>query len=86
MVLFCVDGRAGDRPMAKPALDRSVSEHTLCVEMYANKIIDGKGVVVARNTWDRACWLVTQQVIARIFAGVAALPEMSDRDDEVRVH
>jgi hypothetical protein len=67
-----------------------VSEHTLCVEMYANRIVDGKieKVVVARNTWDRASWLATQQVIARIFAGVAKEPlaEMSDRDDEVRVH
>jgi hypothetical protein len=65
-----------------------ISQNTICVELYANKIVDGKvqKVVVMRNTWDRACWLATQQVIARMFAGVAALPETSERDDDVRVH
>jgi hypothetical protein len=65
-----------------------VSQNTVSVELYANKIVDGKvqKVVVMRNTWDRACWLATQQMLARVFADVAALPETIDRDDEVRVH
>jgi hypothetical protein len=31
-----------------------LSEHTMCVEMYANKIVDGKvqKAVLMRNTWD----------------------------------
>jgi hypothetical protein len=33
-----------------------VSQNTICVELYANKIVDGKvqKVVVMRDTWDRA--------------------------------
>jgi hypothetical protein len=46
-----------------------VSQNTVCIELYANKIVDGKvqKVVVMRNTWDRACWLDMQSMIARIF-------------------
>jgi hypothetical protein len=38
-----------------------------------------------RNTWDRACWIDMQSMIARIFGQIADLP-MTARDDEVRVH
>jgi hypothetical protein len=64
-----------------------VSQNTICVELYANKIVDGKvqKVVVMRNTWDRACWLDMQTMIARIFGQVADLPN-APSDDEVRVH
>ena len=46
-----------------------ISEHTICVELYANKIVDGKvqKMVAMRNTWDRSRWIATQQVLARIF-------------------
>jgi hypothetical protein len=49
--------------------------------------VDGKvqKVVVMRNTWDRACWLDMQSMIARIFGQIADLP-MAAADDEVRVH
>jgi hypothetical protein len=65
-----------------------VSQNTICVELYANKIVDGKvqKVVVLRNTWDRSCRLAAQEMLARIFGDVATLAEASDRDDEVRVH
>jgi hypothetical protein len=38
-----------------------------------NKIMDGKvqKVSVTRNTWDRACWLDMQSMIARIFGQIA---------------
>jgi hypothetical protein len=64
-----------------------VSQNTICVELYANKIVDGKvqKVVVMRNTWDRACWLDMQTMIARIFGQFADLPN-APSDDEVRVH
>jgi hypothetical protein len=44
-----------------------------------------KKVVVMRNTWDRACWIDMQSMIARIFGQIADLPTTA-RDDEVRVH
>jgi hypothetical protein len=64
-----------------------VSQNTVCIELYANKIVDGKvqKVVVMRNTWDRACWLDMQSMIARIFGQIADLP-IAAADDEVRVH
>jgi hypothetical protein len=37
-----------------------LSEHTICVEMYANKIVDVQKVMVLRNTWDRSSWLEAQ--------------------------
>jgi hypothetical protein len=63
------------------------SQNTICVELYANKIVDGKvqKVVAMRNTWDRACWIDMQLMIARIFGQIADLP-MTARDDEVRGH
>jgi hypothetical protein len=65
-----------------------VSENTICVEMYANKIVDGKvqKVVVMRNMWDRSSWLEAQALIARIFGQIIALSSPSNGDDEVRVH
>jgi hypothetical protein len=64
-----------------------ISQNTICVELYANKIVDGKvqKVVVMRNTWDRACWLDAQLMIARIFGQIADQP-MAAADDEVRLH
>jgi hypothetical protein len=66
-----------------------VSQNTLCIELYANKVVDGevKKVVVMRNTWDRASWLASQQVIAQMFAEVAALPlPDTPADEAVRIH
>jgi hypothetical protein len=65
-----------------------LSEHTLCVEMHANKIVDGKvqKVMVLRNTWDRSSWLEAQALFARIFGQITALSSPSNGDDEVRVH
>jgi hypothetical protein len=65
-----------------------VSQHTLCIELYANKIVDGKvqKVMVMRNTWDRASWLETQSMIAQILARVVALPTADGADEEVRLH
>jgi hypothetical protein len=62
-----------------------ISHNTLCIELYANKIVDGKveKVVVMRNTWDRASWLATQQVIAQMFAEVGTLPDTSTPADQV---
>jgi hypothetical protein len=37
-----------------------------------------------RNTWDRACWLDAQLMIARLFGQIADVP--SAAGDEVRVH
>jgi hypothetical protein len=53
-----------------------ISQNTVCVVLCANKIVDGKvqKVVVMRNTWDRACWLDAQLMLARISAQVAGLP------------
>jgi hypothetical protein len=64
-----------------------ISQNTICVELYANKIVDGKvqKVVVMRNTWDRACWRDMQSMIARIFGQIADLPN-APSDDAVRVH
>jgi hypothetical protein len=72
---------------ASPAFHR-ISQNTICVELYASKIVDGKVqmVLVLRNTWDRSCWLAAQEALARIFGDVATLPEASDREDEVCVH
>jgi hypothetical protein len=65
-----------------------LSEHTMCVEMYANKFVDGKvqKVVVMRNTWDRSSWLEAQALLARMFGQIIALSSPSNGDDEVRVH
>jgi hypothetical protein len=64
-----------------------LSENTLCVEHYANKIVDGKvqKVVVLRNMWDRSCWLAVQQQIVRMFAEVSAMPN-SPAEEETSVH
>jgi hypothetical protein len=61
---------------------------TMCVEMYANKIVDGKvqKVIVLRNTWDRSSWLETQALLARMFGQIIALSSPSNGDEEVRVH
>lgn len=63
-----------------------VSQNTICVELYANKIVDGKiqKVVVLRNTWDRSCWLAAQAIMARLFTDVAALPQVEN--GEIHVH
>jgi hypothetical protein len=60
----------------------------MCVEMYANKIVDGKvqKVIVLRNTWDRSSWLETQALLARMFGQIIALSSPSNGDEEVRVH
>jgi hypothetical protein len=65
-----------------------LSEHTLCVEMYANKIVDGKvqKVIVLRNIWDRSSWLEAQALLARMFGQIIALSTPNNGDDEVRVH
>jgi hypothetical protein len=66
-----------------------VSQNTLCIELYANKIVDGRvqKVVVMRNTWDRSCWLAAQQIIAQMFAEVATLPlPDSSADEAVHIH
>jgi hypothetical protein len=65
-----------------------VSWNTVCVEFCANKIVDGKAqkVIVLRDKWDRACWLGAQQVIARIFAEVATLPESSELAENAQLH
>jgi hypothetical protein len=65
-----------------------LSEHTICVEMYANKIVDGKvqKVMVLRNTWGRSSWLEAQALLARMFGQIIALSSPSNGDDEVRVH
>jgi hypothetical protein len=65
-----------------------LSEHTICVEMYANKIVDGKvqKVIVLRNTWDQSSWLEAQALLARMFGHIIALSSPSNGDEEVRVH
>jgi hypothetical protein len=65
-----------------------VSQNMICVELYANKIVDGKAqkVVVMRNTWDRSCWLAAQLVITRIFGEVADLPNPGEDAGDARVH
>jgi hypothetical protein len=42
------------------------SNHTICVELYANKIVDGKvqRVVVRRCRWDRASWRAVERELA----------------------
>jgi hypothetical protein len=66
-----------------------VSTNTLCIELYANKVVDGeiKKVVVMRNTWGRASWLAAQ-VIAQMFAEVATLPlpDTSNAEEGVHIH
>jgi hypothetical protein len=38
-------------------------------------MVDGEvQKVVMRNTWDRSCWLATQQVLLGIFAEVRPAP------------
>jgi hypothetical protein len=65
-----------------------LSEHTLCVEFFANKIMNGKieKVVVLRNIWDRSSWLEAQALLARMFGQIIALSSPSNGDEEVRVH
>jgi hypothetical protein len=78
--------RKRSAPTASPASIGSAS--TLCVEMYANKIVDGKvqKVIVVRNTWDRSSWLEAQALLARMFGQIIALSSPSNGDEEVRVH
>lgn len=62
-----------------------VSQNTICVELYANKIIDGKieKVVVLRNTWDRSNWIAATEAMIKLFSVVLAeLPP----SEEIRVH
>jgi hypothetical protein len=65
-----------------------LSERTVCVEMYANKIADGKmqKVIVLRNTWDRSSWLEAQALLARMFGQIITLSSRSNGDEEVRVY
>lgn len=65
-----------------------VSRNTVCIELYANKIVDGevKKVVVLRNTWDRSQWLTAQMALARIFNAIAALPEALPDTEMILVH
>lgn len=66
-----------------------VSQNTICIELYANKIVDGKiqKVVVLRNTWDRAGWLAAQEALMKLFAKVADLPApVEEEETDIRVH
>jgi hypothetical protein len=60
-----------------------VSQNTLCVEFFINKIIDGmvEKVVALRTTWDLACWLGMQETITRMFGDTGALA-VPTPDDE----
>jgi hypothetical protein len=62
-----------------------VSTHVIVVELYANKIVDGKvqRVVVLRCRWDRAAWLADQEVLGKLVMEVLASPAATE---EVRVH
>jgi hypothetical protein len=62
-----------------------LSNHTICVELYANKVVDGKvqRVVVLRCRWDRASWLADQEVLGKLVLKVLASPSSTEG---VRVH
>jgi hypothetical protein len=65
-----------------------ISHNTLCIEFYANKIVDGKvaKVIVLRNIWDRSCWLAAEEIMSKLCARIIDLPGAGSSDDEVRVH
>jgi hypothetical protein len=65
-----------------------LSNNTICVELYANKIVDGKvqRVVVLRCRWDRSAWLADQEMMGKLVMEVLASPSPSATDDVVRVH
>jgi hypothetical protein len=64
-----------------------LSQHIICVEYFANKIIDGKvnRVIVLRCRWDRSAWIASHQLIARMFTEIAAMPT-APHEHEERVH
>jgi hypothetical protein len=65
-----------------------LSNNTIAIELYANKIVDGKvqRVVVLRCRWDRSAWLADQEMMAKLVMEVLASPSPSASGDEVRVH
>ena len=65
-----------------------LSNNTIVVELYANKVVDGKvqRVVVLRCRWDRSSWLADQEMIAKLVLEVMAGPSASAADEEVRLH
>jgi hypothetical protein len=64
-----------------------ISENTICIEYYANKIVNGKvqRVVVLQWRWDRSAWIASQQLIARMFTEIVAMPATPIENSE-RVH
>jgi hypothetical protein len=65
-----------------------ISHNTICIEFYANKIVEGKvqKVIVLRNIWDRSCWLSAEEIMSKLCARIVDLPSPGSDDDEVRVH
>jgi hypothetical protein len=62
-----------------------LSNHTVGVELYANKIVDEKvqRVVVLRCRWDRSAWLADQEILGKLVMEVLASPAATE---EMRVH
>jgi hypothetical protein len=58
-----------------------ISNNTICVELYVNKIVDGKvqRVVVLRCRRDRSAWLADQEMMAKLVMEVLATPRASLR-------
>jgi hypothetical protein len=59
----------------------------ICVEYFANKVVDGKvqRMIVMRCMWDRSSWIASQQLLARMFTEIVAMPA-APHEHEERVH
>jgi hypothetical protein len=64
-----------------------ISQHIICVEYFANKVVDGKvqRMIVMRCMWDRSSWIASQQLLARMFTEIVAMPA-APHEHEERVH
>lgn len=73
-----------------PRVDRGLGplrpiSHTACEIIIGHVVAGLSGKPPTSAHLDRPCWRETQSVLARILAEVAALPNASGSDDEVRV-
>jgi hypothetical protein len=65
-----------------------LSNHTIAIELYANRIVDGKvqRVIVLRCRWDRTSWLADQEMMAKLVMEVLASPSPAATDEVASVH
>lgn len=59
-----------------------VSKNTLAIELYANKLLDGRirKVLVLRILWDRDNWIAAQREVTERFPEITALAVAGETD------